>query len=330
MEPILARRVLGQPQAVSAVAATVRAARAGLRDPRRPLGVFLFLGPSGTGKTELAKATAEFLFGDERRLIRIDMSEFSEKHAVARLIGAPPGYVGHEEGGQLTDQVRTHPYSVVLFDELEKAHPDVYGLFLQILDEGRLTDARGRSASFQDAIVVFTSNLGSQSVVAPRRRIGIAVAGSGGPEAGGHGAADARGRLTDDEGDEKRLLDAVAAHLTPELRSRIPNTVVFRPLGREVLGLILDKVLGRVNQGLSAQGLRLCLSPRIREALLDRAAVADLGARPLEQAVHEMIELPLSRWVLSGAFTRGQSLVAELAGEEVRFDVSAGSGGHAS
>ncbi|MCX6868177.1 MAG: AAA family ATPase [Verrucomicrobia bacterium] len=263
LEEDLSKRVKGQPEAISAVAEAVRLARAGLKKPGRPVGVFLFVGPSGTGKTELAKALAESLFHDERRLLRFDMSEFMEEHSVAKLIGSPPGYVGYDEGGQLTDSIRTHPYSVVLFDEIEKAHPRVLDLFLQIFDEGTLTDAQGRKCDFRESVIVLTSNLGT-GAAAPKPFIGFAVETSGAPrgeraarplDGKDHGRAARAARPLDgkDHGRAARapLEEAIRRHLRPELVNRLTKIVHFRPLGMETAREILRKLVWELNERLA-------------------------------------------------------------------------------
>jgi ATP-dependent Clp protease ATP-binding subunit ClpC len=324
MEEALGRRVIGQEAAVHAVAETIRAGRAGLRHARRPLGVFLFLGPTGTGKTELAKALAEFLFDDEERLIRIDMSEYAERHAVARLIGAPPGYVGHDEGGQLTDRVRAQPHSVVLFDEIEKAHPDVFDLFLQIFDEGHLTDGRGRRAAFSDAVVVMTSNLGGRGRVAPKP-MGFA------PDvAGRRGEAEAPGAAAPEGGEapdyEEPFREAVAAALRPELLNRIQKLIAFRPLTPQAVERILDKVLRGVNAALASQRIVVELDASARAVLMERGFSEEFGARAMERAVHELLEAPLGRAVLAGEVREGQRLRAVAREGALSFEVSAQGG----
>ncbi len=238
MEDRLRERVVGQEEAITAVANTVRAARAGLGDPNRPIGSFLFLGPTGVGKTETARALAEFLFDDESALIRIDMSEYQERHTVSRLIGAPPGYVGYDEAGQLTEAVRRRPYSVVLFDEVEKAHPEVLNILLQLLDDGRLTDAQGRTVNFQNTIVIMTSNLGSQHLLDP-----FTISGGGVVDLAEREAARMRTR--------ERVMDAVREHFRPELLNRIDDIVIFNPLGKEQIKAIVDIQLDGLRERLA-------------------------------------------------------------------------------
>jgi ATP-dependent Clp protease ATP-binding subunit ClpC len=306
MEHALAKRVVGQPEAVSAVAKAVRSSRAGLKHPRRPVGVFLFVGPTGTGKTELAKALAEFLFGDERRLIRIDMSEYQERHAVARLVGAPPGYVGHDEGGQLTSAVRTNPYSVVLFDEVEKAHRDVHKLFLQVFDEGRLTDSLGRTADFSETLIIMTSNVGVPAELMPRRpAIGL-VKGKSQPKA--------------KAGDV--YTGAIARLFPPELRNRIQKVVVFQPLSRETLSRIVDKIVARTNEALSVKGVRIELSGGARELILDRGSSEEYGARALERAFHDLVEEPLSHVILGKKAVRGRQFIVARDGDQLAFVIA--------
>jgi ATP-dependent Clp protease ATP-binding subunit ClpC len=334
MEEILGRRVKGQPGAVRAVAEAIRAAKAGLKDPHRPVGVFLFLGPTGSGKTELARAIAEFLFDDERRLIRVDMSEYGEKHSVARLVGAPPGYIGHDEGGQLTDPVRNNPYSVVLFDEIEKGHPEVFDLFLQIFDEGHLTDSRSRRASFTEAVNILTSNLGSQpgkTARPPARPIGVALEDAAGaaeresdaatiPLKSLHRAARNQEPVPSGEKDyEERYRGAVAKALRPELVNRIQKQIVFKPLGREVIEQIIDKIIARVNMGLTAQDIIVQLTVSARDVLMARGYSEPLGARAMERAVHDLIEEPLGRLILEGKVTRGHRLRILGEANAVRF-----------
>ncbi len=296
MEEILGRRVLGQEPAVRAVAEAIRTARAGLKDSRRPVGVFLFLGPTGTGKTELAKALAEFLFGDERHLVRVDMSEFAERHAVARLLGSPPGYVGHGEGTPFVERMRTNPWSVVLFDEIEKAHPDVWNVFLQIFDDGRLTDGMGRTVGFSESVIILTSNLGSRVAPAGKDAIGFA------PK-----VAVAPGT---DESFANQVRGAVAAALPPELRNRIQQEIVFRPLSRDVVERIIEKILARVNTDLASRSIRLGLDTSARNVLLEKGYSADFGARAMERTFRDLIETPLARMIVAGEVRAGQSVGA--------------------
>jgi ATP-dependent Clp protease ATP-binding subunit ClpB len=279
MEERLQKRVVGQEEAVRAVSNAVRRARSGLQDPNRPIGSFLFAGPTGVGKTELARALAEFLFDDEQSMIRLDMSEYMEKHSVARLIGAPPGYVGYDEGGQLTEAVRRRPYSVILFDEIEKAHRDVFNVLLQILDEGRLTDGQGRTVDFRNTVIILTSNLGSQHV------------------AGGN---------HDDE--KRRVNDVIRAELRPELLNRIDDIVVFHSLGREELTRIVDIQLARLAKLLADKQLKLELSDRAKEAIGRAGYDPVYGARPLKRAVQRLVLDPLAIKVLQGDFSPGDTV----------------------
>ncbi len=292
MEEHLRRRVIGQDEAVGAVADAIRTSRAGLGDRRRPIGVFLFAGPTGTGKTELARALAEFLFDDQRRLIRIDMSEYQERHAVSRLLGAPPGYVGHDRDGQLSGPLHDHPHSVVLFDEVEKAHPEVLDLFLQIFDEGRLTDARGRRISFSNTVVILTSNLG---------------AATGGPLGFTPGAQDAP------TGEPKRVMAALRQELRPELLGRIGRVVVFNPLTRPVLRRIADKLIDRVRDRLAHRAITVTLTDDAYDLLIRYAASTRSGARALEQAVERLLVQPLGRELLAGRFTDGTPIRVDAA-----------------
>ncbi|MFJ3075276.1 MULTISPECIES: ATP-dependent chaperone ClpB [Pseudomonas] len=292
MEDLLHQRVIGQNEAVTAVANAVRRSRAGLSDPNRPSGSFLFLGPTGVGKTELCKALAEFLFDTEEAMVRIDMSEFMEKHSVARLIGAPPGYVGYEEGGYLTEAVRRKPYSVVLLDEVEKAHPDVFNVLLQVLEDGRLTDSHGRTVDFRNTVIVMTSNLGSAQI----------------QELAG-----------DREAQRAAVMDAVGAHFRPEFINRIDEVVVFEPLGREQIAGITEIQLGRLRSRLLERELSLSLSPEALDKLIAVGYDPVYGARPLKRAIQRWIENPLAQLILSGKFLPGSAITATVQGEDIVF-----------
>jgi ATP-dependent Clp protease ATP-binding subunit ClpC len=298
MEEALRRRVIGQDEAVRAVAEAVRAARAGLKDPHRPIGVFLLAGSTGTGKTELAKALAEFLFDDERRLIRVDMSEYMEKHAVSRLIGAPPGYIGHDDEGQLSGPVRTSPFSVVLFDEVEKAHPDVLDLFLQIFDEGRLTDARGRRVSFSETVIILTSNLGARAE-APAPPIGFSL-----PETrvAAPAAEPARDAYC------QRIMDAVGQTLRPELLNRIQRVVFFYPLDEDAIRRIIDKVLARLRTQLRERDVDVKLTDGAYAVLMREGFDPRFGAREMERAIDRLLVQPLAKALLAGRLAEGTTV----------------------
>ncbi|MFN3919741.1 MAG: ATP-dependent chaperone ClpB [Methylohalobius sp.] len=287
LEEELHRRVVGQDEAVSAVANAIRRSRAGLSDPNRPVGSFLFLGPTGVGKTELCKALAEFLFDTERAMVRIDMSEFMEKHAVARLIGAPPGYVGYEEGGYLTEAVRRKPYSVILFDEVEKAHPDVFNILLQILDDGRLTDSHGRTVDFRNTVVIMTSNLGSDRIQ----------------------------ELTQEGADYQKIKSEVMAYVNryfrPEFINRIDEIVVFHPLGRAQIHAIAELQAARLKERLKVREMQLMLSEGALDLIAEAGYDPTFGARPLRRAIQHLIEEPLAREILAGRFGPGDTIVAE-------------------
>ena len=292
MEDALHSRVIGQDEAVTAVANAVRRSRAGLSDPNRPSGSFLFLGPTGVGKTELCKSLAEFLFDTEDAMVRIDMSEFMEKHSVARLIGAPPGYVGYEEGGYLTEAVRRKPYSVVLLDEVEKAHPDVFNILLQVLDDGRLTDSQGRTVDFRNAVIVMTSNLGSAQI---QELVG------------------------DPDAQRAAVMDAVASHFRPEFINRIDEVVVFEPLGREQIAGIAEIQLQHLRQRLAERDLQLELTPEALDKLVAVGYDPVYGARPLKRAIQRWIENPLAQRILSGAFAPGSRIQGSVEDDEIVF-----------
>lgn len=290
MEAYLEQRVKGQDQAVHLIAEAVRAARVGLKHPNRPGGVFFLAGPSGTGKTELARSLAACLFGDEKRLLRFDMSEYGEKHSIARMIGAPPGYVGHGDG-QLTGAIRNNPYTVILFDEIEKAHPDVFDIFLQILDAGRLTDGRGRQVSFSESIIIFTSNLGASSLqgIGPvRQEIGFMALNH----------HDNIG-TTCDPGYESQVLGAVRAYFRPEFINRLGQIVVFKPLDMDTVAKILDKIVSEANQRMAQKGIRLVLDEKARDFLIARGYSIAFGARELERCFIRFVNEPLARMILN-------------------------------
>lgn len=289
MEERLHQRVVGQDEAVSAVANAVRRARAGLQDPNRPLGSFLFLGPTGVGKTELARALAEFLFDDEQAMVRIDMSEYMEKHTVARLIGAPPGYVGYEEGGQLTEAVRRKPYSVVLFDEVEKAHPDVFNILLQILDDGRLTDGHGRVVNFKNTVIIMTSNIASPTIQELAQR----------------GASQDIIRAS--------VMEELRTQLRPEFLNRIDEIIVFKPLSREQIGQIVEIQLNRLRRLLADRKISLELSPAAREKLVAEGYDPVFGARPLKRVIQQRIQNPLALYLLQGDFRDGDTILIDVA-----------------
>jgi ATP-dependent Clp protease ATP-binding subunit ClpB len=297
LEEHLHRRVIGQDEAVSAVADAVLRARSGLKDPNRPIGSFIFLGPTGVGKTELARALAEFLFDDEHAMIRIDMSEYQEKHTVARLIGAPPGYVGYEEGGQLTESVRRKPYSVVLFDEVEKAHHDVFNVLLQILDDGRLTDGQGRVVNFKNTIIIMTSNIGSQMIL------------------------EYRGDVTGEgyERMKERVLDALRHHFRPEFLNRVDEITVFHALTREDLKQIVDIQLGRLRKRLSERRIELELSDAARTFLAETGYAPEYGARPLKRAIQRELETPLSRKILAGEVKDNSTVLVGVENDHLTF-----------
>jgi ATP-dependent Clp protease ATP-binding subunit ClpC len=297
MEDHLHERVVGQDQAVVAVAEAVRRARAGLKDPKRPIGSFIFLGPSGVGKTELARALAEFLFDDESALIRLDMSEYTEKFSTSRLFGSPPGYVGYEEGGQLTEAVRRRPYSVVLFDEIEKAHPDVFNTLLQILDDGRLTDNKGRTVDFKNTVVIMTSNVGGSLI--RQHTLGFAPGDGGQPS---------------HEDFEKRLLDELRKTFRPEFLNRIDEIIVFDPLDRGQLERIVDLLLVHVRDLVEGQGMHLRVTEAAKGRILDEGYDTAYGARPLRRAIQRLVENPLSGELLRGRFHEGDTITVD-AGE---------------
>jgi len=293
MEEELHKRVIGQEEAVHAVSESIRRARAGLKDPKRPIGSFVFLGPTGVGKTELARTLSEFLFDDEEAMVRLDMSEYMERFAVSRMIGAPPGYVGYEEGGQLTEAVRRRPYRVILLDEIEKAHPDVFNVLLQILEDGRLTDAAGRVVDFKNTVIIMTSNLGSQHVRS--RALGL-------------GAGDSA-RFAETR---EQMLTELRRTFRPELLNRIDEVIVFQPLSQEQIEQIVDLLLKRVRQQLSERGIDLQSTEAARAYLAKEGFDPDYGARPLRRAVQRLVENPVARGILQGEYRQGDTVVLDM------------------
>ncbi len=308
MEESIHERIVGQEEAVSAVAKAVRRARTGLKDPRRPVGSFIFLGPTGVGKTELARALAEFLFGDDNALIRIDMSEYSERHTISRLVGSPPGYVGYEEGGQLTEQVRRRPFSVVLFDEIEKAHPEIFNVLLQILDDGRLTDAQGRAVDFKNAVIIMTSNVG-----APLLEKEVAI-----------GFKPTRDEQTAMDSAYVRMKEHITEELRrtfrPEFLNRIDEVIIFRPLSGDQIKAIVNILIGRVQRELRGQGMELELTDSAKDLLAKEGFDPNFGARPLRRTIQRLIEDQLSDELLRGNFSAGDTVVVDARDDRVVFE----------
>jgi ATP-dependent Clp protease ATP-binding subunit ClpC len=301
MEEELHKRIVGQNDAIKAVSQAIRRTRAGLKDPKRPSGSFIFLGPSGVGKTETAKALAEFLFGDEASMIQLDMSEYMEKHTVSRLVGSPPGYVGYDEGGQLTEAVRRKPFSVVLFDEIEKAHPDVFNALLQILEDGRLTDAQGRTVDFKNTVIIMTSNLGTADL----KKAAL-----------GFGRADEH--TTYDKMKDK-VHEELKRHFRPEFLNRIDDVIVFHQLSTDEITEIVDLLIKRVVGQLESQGLSFELKQAAKLLLAAKGYDAALGARPLRRAIQRMVEDPLSEKILWKEFHAGDTIVVDAEGDEIVF-----------
>src|SRR5580693_9511265 len=296
LENELHKRVVSQDEAIKAISKTIRRARSGLKDPHRPMGSFLFLGPSGVGKTMLSKALAEFMFGDADALVQIDMSEYMEKHNVSRLIGAPPGYVGYEEGGQLTERIRRRPYSVVLLDEVEKAHPDVFNMLLQIMEEGRLTDSFGRHVDFRNVIMIMTSNIGSELIKGGGPSFGLRPKGKGGNEERNYQQI------------KDTVMKEVERHFRPEFIGRLDDVIVFRPLSRTNLEAIVEFELNKVTKRLTDHGVRIELTQESKEFLIDKGTSTDFGARPLRRAIEQYVEDPLSEEILRGSF-KGKDII---------------------
>ncbi|QPM67022.1 ATP-dependent Clp protease ATP-binding subunit [Atribacter laminatus] len=304
MDEEIHKRLIGQDEAVKAVSRAIRRSRAGLKDPRRPIGSFIFLGPSGVGKTELGKALAEFLFGKEDSLITLDMSEYMEKHTISRLIGSPPGYVGYDEGGQLTEKVRRHPYSVILFDEIEKASPEIFNILLQILEEGRLTDAQGRPVDFKNTVIIMTSNLGAR-MISSNVSIGF-------------------GNTTDEgctyEDIKHKVMEEVKRVFVPEFLNRIDELIVFKPLKQEEIEKIVDLMMKETIKRLAEQSITVELTPEARTKIAKEGYDPNFGARPLRRAIQRMVEDPISDLILKGTFKEGDRILIGLEEESLRFD----------
>jgi len=293
MEERLEQRVIGQHQGITAVANAVRRARSGLQDPNRPIGSFIFLGPTGVGKTELARALAQFLFDDEQYMIRVDMSEYQERHSVARLIGAPPGYVGYEEGGYLTEAVRRHPYAVVLFDEIEKAHPDVFNALLQILDDGRMTDGKGRTVDFKNTVLIMTSNVGSQWI------------------------QEMQGKQNSEM--QKRVMETLRATFRPEFLNRIDEIIIFNSLGTEEIKKIVDIQMTILGKRLRDAKITLELTPKARDFLANTGFDPVYGARPLKRTIQQLIQDPLAMKILEDAVKEGDKIKVDIRDGKVMF-----------
>ena len=304
LESVLHQRVIGQEEAVKAVARAVKRGRVGLKDPKRPIGSFLFLGPTGVGKTELSKALAEAMFGNEESMIRVDMSEYMEKHSVSKMIGSPPGYVGHEEGGQLSDQVRTHPYSVLLFDEIEKAHPDVFNILLQVLDDGHITDSKGRKIDFSNTVIIMTSNAGAKAIIEPKK-LGFAA-------------------KDDPAGDYKRMkqnvMDEVKQIFRPEFLNRIDEIIVFHALEKTHMKKIVTLMCRDFTKRIEDQmDIRLTLRESAKALIAEKGTDAKYGARPLRRALQTELEDKLAEAILNGEVKRGDCIEAGTVKKEIRF-----------
>jgi len=307
MEEEVHRRIIGQDEAISTIAKAVRRARAGLKDPRRPIGSFIFLGPTGVGKTESAKALAEFMFGSEDALVKLDMSEFMERHAVARLVGAPPGYVGYEDGGQLTEAVRRRPYSVILFDEIEKAHPEAFNMLLQILEDGHLSDAKGRRVDFRNTIILMTSNVAAEHLM---REMSI-----------GFKRSDDEAKNAEEEYQKmkEKVLDQLKKTFRPEFLNRIDAVVVFRALTKEQIRQIVELMLGQVQERLAEHEVKLEATDEAKDLLAKEGYDPHFGARPLRRVIQTMIEDPLSEAILGGEFKPGDMVLLEVEEDKIKL-----------
>lgn len=299
------RELLGKKDAVNSISKAVRRARAGLKDPKRPIGSFIFLGPTGVGKTELARALAESMFGDDDAMIRVDMSEFMEKHAVSRLVGAPPGYVGHDDGGQLTEKVRRKPYSVILFDEIEKAHPDVFNILLQVLDDGHLTDTKGRTVDFRNTIIIMTSNVGAQELQDQR------FAGFGGSSDG-----------QDYETIRKTMLKELKNSFRPEFLNRVDDIIVFHKLTKEELKEIVTMMVNKLTNRLSEQNINIIVTDKAKDKIAEEGYDPEYGARPLIRAIQKTIEDNLSELILDGNQIEGKKVTVDHDGKEFKYDIA--------
>ena len=305
LESILHKRVIGQTEAVEAVAKAIRRGRVGLKDPKRPVGSFIFSGPTGVGKTELSKALAEALFGDENQMIRLDMSEYMEKHSVSRLVGSPPGYIGYDEGGQLTEKVRRKPYTVVLFDEIEKAHPDVFNMLLQILDDGRLTDSTGRTVDFKNTVIIMTSNVGAREIVDPKKL--------------GFGSSE-ESAARDYENMKKNVLSELKKTFRPEFLNRVDEIIVFHPLTRNEIGQIAQLMLKEVSARLKARNITVSYTDEAKEYIAEKGFDKTYGARPLKRAIQEMVEDRLAEEILDGRIKEGDTVKVDLEDGRLVFD----------
>jgi len=309
MSDVLHQRVIGQDEAVEAVCKAIRRARVGLKNPLRPIGSFIFSGPTGVGKTELAKALAGYFFGSEDSLIRIDMSEFMEHHTTSKLIGSPPGYVGYQEGGQLTEAVRRKPYSVILFDEIEKAHPDVFNVLLQILDDGRLSDSKGRTVDFKNTIIIMTSNVGAQFIDKSSLTVGFAAPAL--PE----GVHNDRYKKIKD-----LVMDAMKKTFRPEFLNRIDEIIVFQQLTKEEIRRIVDIMSADLQSRIKSQGMELVISDECKDYLAKDGYNPTYGARPLRRSIQRLLEDALAEQVLQGNFKEGDTILTKLDGDEIKFD----------
>jgi ATP-dependent Clp protease ATP-binding subunit ClpC len=311
MEKIIHGRVIGQQEAVKSVARAIRRARVGLKDPKRPVGSFIFLGPTGVGKTELSKALAEAMFGDEDAMIRIDMSEYMEKHTVSRLIGSPPGYVGFDEGGQLTEKVRKKPYSVILFDEIEKAHPDIFNILLQILDDGRLTDAQGRTVNFKNTVIIMTSNVGMQTI----RKQNVL----------GFATSDEDLARSEYEKMKENVMEELRRTFRPEFLNRIDDIIVFHSLDKEHISKIVDLMLADLRKRLEDLDITLEISDPAKVFIADEGFDSEFGARPLKRAIQKMVEDRISEELLKGTVKAGSEVLVDLSDNELVIKPKVGS-----